>query len=736
MNDIVSCYRGIDPKPAGTRPWPGILEAIRDGKFKADIERARKVLPDDPEGYRELKKNLFAATFGGAFNGRRNTQSILSATGIIVADLDHLQGVEDTFKLLVQDDNILFVFRSPSGEGLKCGVRAEGILNDEDHKRLYAAVSRYFLDVYGLEIDRACKDICRLTFVSHDPALWINPAPRMFDIDSWLDISPIDSPTPTYQALPTDQARGKLLYTLKVLDSCCEAIRASSPGTQHATRLAKARLVGGYMHYGMDEGEVIAALEAAVRDSGAKNLTAAMKTVRDGLAHGRGTPIHLDDTSNKSNGSNGSNEMVQKGTEPTFGNAKVTRYQTPYVSPERRFQGNLTASIREYLLESTGSFTAQDIDREFGLTHPLDRNLRRKILHTFSNAPKDKIIKKDLRVSSKYCILKQQVDWINLEAVSGEYFQLDMPLGLSQMVNLPPKSICVIAGTSNAGKTAFLLHLIQHNLHQAYDRLYLMSEMGPSEYLGRVSSLSTDISLWNSNVRAAAVTSGFDGVISQNNPDGLTVVDFLEEIEGEYFKIPSDIRSIYDALRNGIAWVALQKHSQARVGRGGEGTTEKARLYITIDTLAHQPRSTISAIKIIKAKDYNGENPNGKELHVRIISGSVIEPVEEFRGWQYITDKQRQAWVTRYEHMAARGHEAPPDGELEVVAKFACKDGQYRYVNRKNADKWQANMPNIDVYKELQELSEYSTRHPLNNTQYFMQLAGMLGTTNEKVNNA
>jgi DNA uptake protein ComE-like DNA-binding protein len=65
--------------------------------------------------------------------------------------LDHLgDNTENVFLWLTQDENIWFAFRSPSGDGIKCGIRAEGIQSDDDIKRLYSACERYFKETYGL----------------------------------------------------------------------------------------------------------------------------------------------------------------------------------------------------------------------------------------------------------------------------------------------------------------------------------------------------------------------------------------------------------------------------------------------------------------------------------------------------------------------------------------------------------------------------------------------------------
>ena len=86
----------------------------------------------------------------------------------------------------------------------------------------------------------------------------------------------------------------KVIYLREGFQEKSEEIRQSLPGNQHHTRLKAARLIGGYLQY-ISEREVVAALEQAVQESGAKNMQAAMKTVRDGLEYGKLTPITIPD---------------------------------------------------------------------------------------------------------------------------------------------------------------------------------------------------------------------------------------------------------------------------------------------------------------------------------------------------------------------------------------------------------------------------------------------------------
>jgi hypothetical protein len=105
----------------------------------------------------------------------------LAHSGLLQIDLDKLgaslSAVRETVR---QDPHVTFGFVSPSGDGLKLGLRIDG----ERHAESFAAAQAYFQVHYGLPIDAAVKDRLRLCFVSHDPDLWVNPDAVVFRADS------------------------------------------------------------------------------------------------------------------------------------------------------------------------------------------------------------------------------------------------------------------------------------------------------------------------------------------------------------------------------------------------------------------------------------------------------------------------------------------------------------------------------------------------------------------------
>ncbi|MBC2713979.1 MAG: hypothetical protein HF978_01600 [Desulfobacteraceae bacterium] len=305
MNDTISVYKDTyETVPVFLVKWQDALKDIISDKYKSVIETGRAIKIKNEDAYKGYKQNTLSGfTFAGEFSSRKNA-NIQTPTGFIIPDLDHLEDVEQVFNLLTQDENIWFAFRSPGGDGIKCGMRTKKIGNDDDHKELYFSVEHYFNEVYGLKIDPACKDISRLTYVSHDPDLWINPNPVYFNIEQWKP-SPEQEPAQEYKPPVNRNNDWKEKYGRKVLETSCNKIRQSQPNFQHSTRLKQSRLIGGFITSGfIDESEALLALEQAVIDSGAKKINAAMKTVKDGIEYGKLSPLSVESNNNYENSHN------------------------------------------------------------------------------------------------------------------------------------------------------------------------------------------------------------------------------------------------------------------------------------------------------------------------------------------------------------------------------------------------------------------------------------------------
>ena len=114
-------------------------------------------------------------TFSGIFTERKEA-GLVRHSGLMALDFDYLRDVEQVKMKLLKDPcfdtELLFV--SPNGNGLKWIVRVN--LSDKyPHKTMFQAIYNYIKSTYSLEIDKACKDISRATFLCYDPNAYIHP---------------------------------------------------------------------------------------------------------------------------------------------------------------------------------------------------------------------------------------------------------------------------------------------------------------------------------------------------------------------------------------------------------------------------------------------------------------------------------------------------------------------------------------------------------------------------------
>lgn len=161
--------------PLSTLPLEQVLRTIRDGTYASDIDTLRLVLRDKgQDAYRQAKVALDAFTPAGTF-AHRSTSGLVALSGIIHGDIDHLPDVESARCAINADASTLYCFTSPSGAGLKVGLRVKGLRDAQDYARAWRAGAAYHLDAHGLSWDQSGKDVSRLCFVSHDPHCYFNP---------------------------------------------------------------------------------------------------------------------------------------------------------------------------------------------------------------------------------------------------------------------------------------------------------------------------------------------------------------------------------------------------------------------------------------------------------------------------------------------------------------------------------------------------------------------------------
>lgn len=162
-----------------------IVEHIRAGKWRTSIEPIRRIYTDVLKKTSEvsaaklaidpLKKNSPGILWSGEFSSRVKPaqEKLVAHSGLLCADLDTLgERLPQVRAKLATSPHLWAMFTSPSGDGIKAVFRVPA--DAERHLDSFRAVETHVHNLTGEQIDRACKDVARLCFVSYDPDAVLN----------------------------------------------------------------------------------------------------------------------------------------------------------------------------------------------------------------------------------------------------------------------------------------------------------------------------------------------------------------------------------------------------------------------------------------------------------------------------------------------------------------------------------------------------------------------------------
>jgi hypothetical protein len=302
--------------------------------------------------------------------------------------------------------------------------------------------------------------------------------------------------------------------------------------------------------------------------------------------------------------------VTESVTNLTDGQQPMKSLQSQGIENVTKEQPSVTESlakrIEDWVKDSSGWFSYDDIDKEFGIHADNDKLNRRVIIKRLKDA---NVIEQHIKNNKLYRYINTSVRLIDFKSGNKVTpIQLKYPFGIEYYFNTYPGNIIVVAGSPDAGKTAFLLNLIRMNQFD-FSIYYQSSEMGKDELQNRLLNFEgIDVQDWN--FTAEERSSNFADVI---RPNCVNIIDYME-LSGDFYMVAEYLRQIHDKLDGGIAIVALQKDPKAPQGRGGTFGLEKPRLYLNMDS---------GQILIRKAKNWTHpeQNPNGLILNYKIVGG-------------------------------------------------------------------------------------------------------------------
>jgi hypothetical protein len=289
-------------------------------------------------------------------------------------------------------------------------------------------------------------------------------------------------------------------------------------------------------------------------------------------------------------------------------------------------------AVREYVESSAGWFTHRDMDMELQYVTPQDKTARRVAL---LRLVKEGVLERHRSKDGMYRRVEsglQIIDWQNADMTE---LDIKWPFELEKWEISYPGTLDVIAGSSGAGKTAFMLNFIALNQTNHMIR-YMTSEMSAQQLKHRLGKF-TDVPEWC--FEPIRCSSNFADKIL---PASVNVIDYLE-VDGENPSgVVNELRDIFDALTTGFVLVGLQKKGHTHgykkdgsmysirndLGRGGAFSMEKARLYLSMDY------NELTVVKSSNRRNDDDEPLRGRRWGFYLYRGCFFENVEELERGQ------------------------------------------------------------------------------------------------------
>lgn len=136
----------------------------------------------DPNRKKQIKLSLPQATISGVFAPTRSAENLIRHSGLICVDIDKKDNLHiSNFDTLIPDvlrhiDEVAYAAHSVSGNGYFVIIPLK---YPTHHKDQFEKLVRVFADM-GINIDRACGDVCRLRCQSYDIHQYVNMSAKPF----------------------------------------------------------------------------------------------------------------------------------------------------------------------------------------------------------------------------------------------------------------------------------------------------------------------------------------------------------------------------------------------------------------------------------------------------------------------------------------------------------------------------------------------------------------------------
>ncbi len=313
-------------------------------------------------------------------------------------------------------------------------------------------------------------------------------------------------------------------------------------------------------------------------------------------------------------------KTIPPGSHPLGKNIAEIKIKSVMERAERK-ERNIHAEVREWVEGVTScDFSVTDVGQDVTLVTKEQRAACRKALQRLKE---EGIIEPTGKRVGFYRKKNTEFIQIDLKAPKSPRLQLEWPLGIEDYVYINPKSIVVIAGETDAGKTAFNISFAARNKdkHRIH---WFTSEMGGEDMQDRLALYGEPLDFW-SNVDFKEKETNFEDLIS---PDDINIIDYLSAPIDKIWTIKEPIDKIFYKLKKGIAIISLQMGKGQSLPYGQSWGIERSRLAITLS----KKEKIGNVCEIIKAKNWVNPKvrPTGLKVGYWIINGARFEKKGEW----------------------------------------------------------------------------------------------------------
>jgi len=206
FNTKISYYRNVEDN-VGTEI--SLHDFLFNDQYKEQIEYIRSIT--DEEQQKSLKKQLPLATISGTFAPTRKEENLVVHSNLLCIDIDKKDNMGVTWFDDLKHEwrnipQILYAGHSIRGKGWFAIFH---IAYPDKHKAQFEALQRDFASS-GLVIDKSCKDVSRMRFISYDPEPYVNEGATLYN-KLWVE------PKPTVHVLYSGG-------DLEQVEKCCRII--------------------------------------------------------------------------------------------------------------------------------------------------------------------------------------------------------------------------------------------------------------------------------------------------------------------------------------------------------------------------------------------------------------------------------------------------------------------------------------------------------------------------------